>query len=72
VGKNKITCRDHHREKADDEVALLPQQAVSCNQCWDLDPDPLILNYGSGSKYGSLLFIKDLKIFKKKVQNFII
>jgi hypothetical protein len=30
VGKNKITCRDHHREKADDEVALLSQQAVSC------------------------------------------
>jgi hypothetical protein len=34
------------------------------NVLLDSDPDPLILNYGSGS--GSLLFIKDLKKFQKK------
>ena len=39
-----------------------------------MDPDPEVLNYesGSGLRSKSLLFIKDLKNFKKKVKYFIV
>jgi hypothetical protein len=61
MGKSKITRRDHHREQADDEVALLPQQAVSCKQSFKRGSGSsgsgINWNLGSGS-VNSYLWIR--------------